>query len=1461
MTARRLLAYNLDMSIPLRIGLALGLGVFALELRGQPAAPTRLDVKVTSGSMLIETSAPILNLLNRAEEGIAREDWKFAIDSLQRIIEDAEGSLVARSENEEESGGWFESARRLATRRLATLPPAGLEAYAILYDGKAKGLFERAREEHDTESLRLVVERYLLTQYGDDAADLLASWCLDEGRPSEALALLADVREFAVGCDVPEALLSLKLAAAQAMLGQLEEARAAASVALANGVDEQLDEVHAFSRMGGLSKSVDGSNEFAWSGVSRYRVMPPIQPTFARPGHEYRLSGAAVDWWRWIHDDDPTAPLVLPVGRLASDGRALFVRQPGGCAALDPDDLTMLWESGGPRSAMTARRTAVSAAQGAAAARSAPERSVEDYIGESLSSAHGLVLLVERGGLSPRRPANRFGGQVGQVQQREQELATRLTAYDAQSGKIRWRVGTFDGPADWTGAVFRAPPIAVGEELWVPFFRQNDYFLGILNPSDGLLVRTVLLGSLRQLLTPLGPATPPAYVDGMVFVPSGYGTLFAVDAQSRTVRWARQYDHAGRARSSGVFASTKWIPAEPLVTGGMVILPPVDHRELVALSTASGEIRWAVSVDGGAYLIAAESDRLWVGGRGIHCLSPATGELLWQTHLIAAPTGSAVLCGGVIFVPTAAGLLSLDAADGAALQLEALHESRTPFGNLFCSQTGLYSLDPTSLRRQPDLDRTYALAQSRYEVDPKDPSAAARLAAAELLRENPARAWTLLEPLASRELASNPMLTAKIARLGVEALLGKARAEHLGSARAMEWLDVADKLAADPAERMKCDFERAEQHIAAGRLEQAYSALAEFGLSEDGDGIVPVAESVDAEARVEVRRRLAQLEERLSQSEREGIESKTAQWKGASRSRLRAVAELYAASPVGQRALLALAGQERERWALEKAEIIFRESSRRTADPLLTALSLVELCGLYSDQEWMNALGPCLTDLEARVGAVTFDSAGDIEARIARGQRVADWVAEVRAVTPVAGATVGQTSRDPTLTTVLTSETAWTWGAAVDGTPGLATGRLVHFDDDAAPALRDRVLTLRQDGLLESVGSADGKLLWETNLRLPGNLTDSPAQNVTDHPRFAVVDGQVAVFNHTDGLYAVGLLTGRRLWVRPFEVIEDPTRAHLHDRAMAAGYGLLAAMPREGRLTLMRLTDGSTTWERDLRGEIVDRVWMADNRVLTSDGAGERVQILDRSDGSLIKLVLFRQAKSGGAAVRLVRTGGRIIGPDLSPPGGSVVAIDERTGEEAWRIQPELPVHQLFKPQEGYVGISCGQGLAQVVDVATGDVVIERQVPGGRTVGGGVLIDGTLVLRADGVRKQSPAVELHAFDVATGEPVWHREDLWAVASIDDPIPLHEGVIPALSDVRKPEVNPSGVATTRTRTALVLVNARTGQDAGAAVDITTQGTAFNGTVVMRGGAIIVGTTRGVQAFRTQQVPRPDVEGNY
>jgi len=1445
---------------------------------------------VDDAPMLIDTSAPVLNLMQRADEGIAREDWKLVIDSLQRVIDDPDGALVGRSNGAGDDGILYESAQRQAFRVLASLPPEGLRAYRLFYDGQAKRLLDRARAEHDPAALRFIVSRYLLTQYGDDASELLASWALDEGRPGEALALITDVFELVPDRDIADEVLVGKLAAAYAMLGQSDQSSVVVA-AYRETVGDPGRVPDWLARLGSAPASYGWSVAAAEDGSpSPYRRASPLAPSLLEAAPwVYELPGTTAELWRRIYDDDPLAALVLPSRQCVSDGTRLFVRKSDGCAALDLQDLMVSWESSQPRPGRSVR-----AERNAPAQRNPPSSEpradrVEDYIGGAISFAHGLVFTVERGSAggptdAPNAPVplppNRISGVI--------PIATRLVAYDAQSGEHRWQRGGSGSPDDELSDVqFRAAPIGVRDQLWVPYFKQTDQFVGVLRPTDGSLVRSVLLGSAREPLNPVAPTLLPAASDGLVFVPSGYGALFALDAADATVRWAYQYERGNRPRRDPRTTPVPaWFPTPPVVAGGLVLLAATDHRELLALSAGSGEFRWAAAVEHGSYVIAVDSTRVWLGGRNISCLSVTDGKPLWATRLIAVPTGRGVIAGEVVLVPTSEGLLSLDAATGAAIGVQPTPPSQTPLGDLMCVGTALFSVDPSSVRKFPDLERSHAAALARRRELPMDPSAAMQLAWIELLRGEPGQADEVLQQISSEALAGADAPSHRLesfARVRVETAIALAGQAKGGSAEALQWLQVADAVALTGTDRLRCRLAIADHHVAGGRYADAYGILVQLGLGDQADQMVRAAESVETTARTQIAQRLRELHPKLNvqqttqlgdefggqlagsiQRLREGREVRK------SHAELQALAYLPVVGSTTMRALFNLADWERRQLRFERAEQFLREGSRQRFEPGAVS-AWMGLCELYgrSAQNQVSALLPCLDELEQRFGSeqVPDEVSPPVSAATVQSPPlVSEWVAQVRGSIPsVVGNAFPSPSSgkgsNPPARVELGGEAAWAYPAP----EGSYLGPVVRIEPVDSPLLQDRILLYRSDGLLDCLSAQRGELLWQTRLRLPEEFVESTLLTTPplEPSRRAVADGQIVVFNDAEGLFAVGLVTGRRLWVKPRDEFKEISDTYKRDRAMAAADGLLAATPRQGRLTLMRMFDGSTVWERDLRGEPVDAIWMSADRVMTADSACQRVHLINRADGRLVKQILFRQADPSQPVIRLVRTAGMIIGPDAAGASRGVVAVDDALGEVVWRIELDKPPVQLFEPQEGYLGIGLGQGMVRIVDAASGETVLERQVSGAQGVTGGVLFDGLLVVRVDAIRGQKQSAKLTALDVATGEEVWRREDISSLPDPDDPLRIDDGVIPALVEATHPEVLPGGAARLKTRSALVLIDARTGSNLGLGADLSpiVGGSRFTGDVVMRPGSVIVGTQRTVNAYRAKTGERDGAGRSY
>jgi outer membrane protein assembly factor BamB len=299
---------------------------------------------------------------------------------------------------------------------------------------------------------------------------------------------------------------------------------------------------------------------------------------------------------------------------------------------------------------------------------------------------------------------------------------------------------------------------------------------------------------------------------------------------------------------------------------------------------------------------------------------------------------------------------------------------------------------------------------------------------------------------------------------------------------------------------------------------------------------------------------------------------------------------------------------------------------------------------------------------------------------------------------------------------------------------------------------------------------------------------------------------------------------------------------------MAAAHGFLAAMPRTGRLTLMRLADGATRWERDLRGEPVAYVWMLSGRVITADAHLSRVHLFNREDGRLIRRVLFQQPDPRHNLVNLVRAEGVLYGPQRTTNSDSVVAVDLVTGEPVWRLTVNKPLVQLFRPQDGYLGIGLLGGDVWIVDTKTGEIILDRRVPGARGVTNGVLFDGILLVQHTQIVGGRSLPRLVALDVATGDLIWHRHDFAPVVGLNASLRLFGGHLPAL-------IQYSGQGLSRRKAmGLAVIDARTGWNIGADVRLISADSraTFSGDFRIFPGGVAIGTDEAFVALGTQPV---------
>lgn len=1514
--------------------------------RGQPRLIASGALTGTRG-VVIETPAPIVNLFQRAEEGVARGDWKLAIDSLQRVIEDPDGAMVVREDTPQPvergssteppepkvlghtdsalpegshadvnrpipmeraaaPGALYESARRVALRMIASLPPEGRRAYGLIHDGKAKGMFERAMASGDRAGLAEVASRFLLTEYGDDAVDALASIALDENRPTEAINVLRELLEFQSDMDVPPSRVTGKLAAAYAMVDRTREAQLAVDDVRRSDVDASdlawLDRVV----RGGVKSARDPSmpsdtGRFAESAMPIGR-MSPVRPKLSdQTPWRFTLPMSMAGIWQRILGDDPGDPLALSVAMpVVSDSR-LFVRHSTGLIALDADDLGVLWRvAPQPSPVESAALAGARRLNRAALDEDLTPDPLNDYVVGTVTAAFGLVFTNEPQGWGTDDP-NLTQVRAAQTSNLgfplRTRMPTRIVARDQGTGRMVWQRGRTFSADDPLGEVeFRSTPIAVDDRLWVPYVDQRDLYLAILSPADGSLVKRILVCSFKEGFTGRGIALLLARHDDVVYVPTDQGALVAIDVNSETPRWAHVYMES-RQPNRGVGASRRaaegdaeralvtnhpWLPTPPIAAGGAVLLAPTDLDELLAFSATDGALLWSAAAGRSNYVIAADDRKAWIGGRSLACLSMSDGATIWFAQLSEPPTGRAVLCGDVIHIPTAAGLLSVDAETGELRERQVISSAEAPPGNLVCARDSIYSADPSSVRRYPDLQRGFEAALRGLSQNPDNIQAVLRVAWMRMLRDEPGVANDLLANAESRGLVSDESAAVPFSRARVRALQALASVPATAPDRALAYLEAAVSASRESEDRLRSRMILAERRAELGDAARAYEEYLDAGLGADAESVESTEDSVHRRARFEIADRLSRLTSKLTASQQDAALRKLSQIVELpglpanvtltleQAERLRALADLAEGAPLGARALLRLAGHEIAMARWERAEQLLRDCARAEASRDSTLEALVRLVHLRIEQAFGDdrELSDYLNRLESDFASATWDQFGLLFTRIEppSDSSVRSLVAAARAArasAPLAGDDETQASFDgqysptwaivPKSTRQQTIEAPFSLAGDLlqsleNVTASDSQPRLIKFEHIAEEVLSGRAFFHAQGDVIFAVDVADGALRWSTTLRPMGyfsQLFDDQRGRSGEMGRHAVLDGAVGVFNGTEGLYGVGMDTGRRLWFVPHDTPHPVGREHLGDQCMAGGRGAIVHVSGGGRLSLIRTRDGVVLWSRDMRGEPIEYVALSDERAITTDRHLQRVHLVNRADGSMIARVMFRQPDVDHRLIDLVQAGSLVVGPDAEGGEEAVLAVNLRSGDRAWRMALDKPISALFEPGTGLIGVGLLGGDILLLDAESGDRQSEFRIAAGESIVDARLVGETLLVRTFMSQENLRRFALVALNTKDGTELWRRDDLSSSANLSLPLRPIDGGLPVVVDVEQTHGPAVGAASL----GLTLLDLESGRNLGVVAELvgSRSATRLNGDFGFWPGFAIVGTSTGVRAF--------------
>jgi outer membrane protein assembly factor BamB len=635
-----------------------------------------------------------------AEEHIAAARWSEALESLQGLIEEHRGAVLAATA---QAGGssepaLYRGAPRRAAARLATLPRVARELYEKRFGAAARRALKEARARGQRGALAEVARRWPISGAAEEALWSLGDMEWEQGhhlaaRRAWGRAVVrgnggapgtvpgaaqhgrdsrdsGDNRQPDAGDAWEEALERYGRHSPERAVGARRRlgAGSATQMAAADSAAQRSDGTSASPEAGNTG---DAGSTFDVKGPGDVRG--PGRSSRERAMGSFRLAGSRDGL---VEGADPaprresggwTEPFVLPAhpfktaagGQLypVLAGDTLLVSTSLQLIAVDALSGRRRWDGG-----LVPGWDALSG-----------ERIKEFFDGIDQKTAviapavgSGVALAALQIPVSAVRKSTYGDSDIVRVLPDR-----RLFAYDLTSGAPLW---DHRPPPLWDGEggsftermrVCGSPVIAAGRVL-VPMCRYQgriDFHLACFDLWSGERLWSVPLITGQRELNMFGRPTqefsaPPVRVEGdVVCVLTQLGSLAAVDLFSGELLWEFLYDQMPLPQTHGwtpVWRREVWLNAPPVCADGVLLATPADSRELLALDLVSGQPLW--SLDHGAL-----EAMTWAGNdsssrrQGLDVLLGADHDSVYLGgHLVAAlaaPRGGAGLAAGP---PTAA---------------------------------------------------------------------------------------------------------------------------------------------------------------------------------------------------------------------------------------------------------------------------------------------------------------------------------------------------------------------------------------------------------------------------------------------------------------------------------------------------------------------------------------------------------------------------------------------------------------------------------------------------------------------------------------------------------------------------------------------------------------------------------------------------------------------------------------
>jgi outer membrane protein assembly factor BamB len=201
----------------------------------------------------------------------------------------------------------------------------------------------------------------------------------------------------------------------------------------------------------------------------------------------------------------------------------------------------------------------------------------------------------------------------------------------------------------------------------------------------------------RWSFTTGGSVSTPAVVDGVVYVGSQDGNLYAIDAATGVQRWS--------------FATLQWVKSSPTVVNGVVYVGGGGYTSgpshVYAIDAATGLQRWSFATGDGVESSPAVVDGVVYVGSGdgnLYAIDAATGVQRWSFAAGGRVESSPAVVDGVVYVGSrGSNIYAVDAASGEELwsfpvdEINVMSAPAVVDGVVYVGSGGVQSLGGSSI--------------------------------------------------------------------------------------------------------------------------------------------------------------------------------------------------------------------------------------------------------------------------------------------------------------------------------------------------------------------------------------------------------------------------------------------------------------------------------------------------------------------------------------------------------------------------------------------------------------------------------------------------------------------------------------------------------------------------------------------------------------------------------------------